>query len=222
MSFFADLGIVQPGLFCMAVLLLNLTPGPDTAFIVGQSVAHGRRAGLLSVLGISVGCAIHTMALALGLTALLAASANAFLVVKVVGAAYLVFLGVRMLIGSLRTTPARLQPDPFARRTVPRRPASRTFLQGLVTNLFNPKVVLFFLSFFPQFVADTSASKTAAFVVLGGLMVAISTVYNGGVAWVAAGATHRMRSAPRVKAWLDRIIGAAFVALGVRIAFADR
>lgn len=221
MSLFADLGIVQPGLFCVAVLLLNLTPGPDTAFIVGQSVAHGRRAGLLSVLGISVGCAIHTVAVALGLTALLAASTSAFLVVKVVGAAYLVFLGSRMLLASLRPAATMSNPTPGA-STVRHRPASRTFVQGLLTNLFNPKVVLFFLSFFPQFVAGTSASKATAFVVLGGMLVAISTVYNGCVAWVAAGATHRMRSVPRIRAWLDRAIGAAFIALGARIAFTDR
>ncbi len=163
------------------------------------------------------------MALALGLTALLAASASAFLVVKVVGAAYLVFLGGRMLVASLRPAAAMADPVPgVVDAAASRRPASRTFVQGLLTNLFNPKVVLFFLSFFPQFVADTSASKTAAFVVLGGLLVAISTVYNGCVAWVAARATHRMRSVPRVKAWLDRAIGAAFIALGARIAFADR
>ncbi len=86
MSFLDGLGIVHPGVFCFAVLLLNLTPGPDTAFIVGQSVAHGRRMGLMSVLGISAGCVVHTAALALGLSALIAASAGAFIVIKIVGA----------------------------------------------------------------------------------------------------------------------------------------
>ncbi len=221
MPFFADLGIVHAGLFSAAVLLLNLTPGPDTAFIVGQSVAHGRRTGLMSVLGISTGCVAHTLALALGLSAVIAASANAFLVIKVVGAAYLVFLGVRLIIGAGRRNAAASPATP-ALATAATPSARRTFVQGFTTNVLNPKVVLFFVSFFPQFVATTSASKALAFIVLGGLLVVISTIYNAIVAWLAGGITHRMRSAPRVKAWLNRSIGTAFVALGARIAFADR
>jgi threonine/homoserine/homoserine lactone efflux protein len=218
MSTFNTLGIVHPGVFCAAVLLLNLTPGPDTAFIVGQSVTHGRRAGLMSVLGISAGCLAHTLALAAGLSALLAASAGAFTIVKVVGAVYLVYLGARMIVATLR----RRDRAPAPRAFIPRRSGRRTFVQGFVTNVLNPKVVLFFLSFFPQFVATTSPSKGLAFVVLGGVLIVISTVYNGLVAWLAGGITHRMREAPRVKDWLERFVGAAFVALGARIAFADR
>ena len=218
MTLFHDLGILHPDLFCVAVLLLNLTPGPDTAFIVGQSVAHGRRAGLMSVLGISCGCAVHTVALAAGLSAVLAASANAFLVVKVLGAAYLVFLGVRMIVASFRRGAPVLREAPPLRSPA----AGRTFAQGFLTNLLNPKVVLFFLSFFPQFVGADSPSKGWAFLCLGAVLVAISTVYNGVVAWLAGGITRRVRAAPRVKAWLDRSIGAAFVALGARIGFGDR
>ena len=217
---FADLGIVHLGIFCAAVVLLNLTPGPDTAFIVGQSVAHGRRAGLMSVLGISAGCVVHTLALALGLSAILAASASAFTVIKFAGALYLTFLGVRMIVASLRA-PAAAAPSAAIMPT--RRPSSRrTFMQGFVTNVLNPKVVLFFLSFFPQFVATSSPSKGLAFLVLGGVMIAISTIYNGSVAWLAGSITRRVRGAPKVKVWLDRSIGAAFVALGARIALADR
>jgi len=221
MSFLDALGIVHAGVFCFAVLLLNLTPGPDTAFIVGQSVAYGRRMGLMSVLGISTGCVVHTAALALGLSALLAASAGAFTAIKVVGAAYLIFLGGRMIVASLR---APATAAPLARRVPIDASASprRSFAQGFVTNVLNPKVVLFFLSFFPQFVSTASDAKAMAFVVLGAIMIAISTVYNGLVAWIAGGVTQRIRSAPRVKAWLDRSIGAAFIALGARLAFPDR
>ncbi len=217
MSFLDTLGIVHPGVFCLAVFLLNLTPGPDTAFIVGQSVAHGRRMGLMSVLGISAGCMVHTAALALGLSALIAASAGAFVVVKVVGAIYLAYLGTRLIVASLghrATTPAPAPVDAASPR--------RAFVQGFATNVLNPKVVLFFLSFFPQFVATTSDRKALAFVALGVVLIGMSTVYNGLVAWLAAGVTRRMRGAPRVKAWLDRSIGAAFIAIGVRLALADR
>ena len=221
MHWINELGIVQPGLFCVAVLLLNLTPGPDTAFIVGQSVAHGRRAGLMSVLGISAGCLGHTMALALGLSAILAASAGAFTAIKIGGAIYLVFLGSRMIVGTLRRRDVDPSIDAVPSRLA--RPSHRrTFTQGFVTNILNPKVVLFFLSFFPQFVATTSPSKPVAFLVLGLSMTVISTVYNGSVAWLAGRITQRMRGVPRVKVWLDRSIGAAFIALGARIAFADR
>jgi threonine/homoserine/homoserine lactone efflux protein len=95
-------------------------------------------------------------------------------------------------------------------------------VQGFVTNVLNPKVVLFFLSFFPQFVATSSETKALAFVVLGAILIAMTTIYNGAVAWVAGGISRRMRALPRVKDWLDRSIGAAFVALGARLVFTDR
>ena len=228
MNLFTDLGIVHLGLFCVAVLLLNLTPGPDTAFIVGQSVAHGRRAGLMSVFGISVGCMVHTIALALGLSALIAASAGAFTLIKIVGAAYLIFLGVRMLVTTLRNKGARGNADaavgiaPSARKTARPRSAGRTFAQGFITNVLNPKVVLFFLSFFPQFVSLDSVSKGWAFAVLGVVMTVISTIYNGSVAWLAGGITDRMRGAPRIKVWLERSVGAVFIALGAKLALDER
>ncbi len=241
MTAFTDLGIVHLGLFCGAVVLLNFTPGPDTAFIVGQSVTRGRRAGLMAVLGISLGCVVHTLALAFGLSALIAASASAFMLIKIVGAAYLIFLGVRMIIATLRARPtpgdtaaakaslhptnsdaaARPSANPLASSSASSS-ASRIFVQGFVTNVLNPKVVLFFLSFFPQFVSYNSPSKGLAFAVLGGVMIVISTIYNGSVAWLAGGITHRMHGAPRVKAWLERSVGGAFIALGAKLALSDR
>lgn len=218
MSFLPSLGIVHFGLFCAAVMLLNVTPGPDTAFIVGQSVAHGRKMGVLSALGISAGCLVHTAALALGLSALLAASSGAFLVIKVVGAIYLCLLGARMIVATLRSD--RVPPHVASR--VEARPSSRrAFVRGLLTNVSNPKVLLFFLSFFPQFVDAASPSKAVAFVVLGLVLVVMSTLYNAAVAWLASGLTRRMRAVPRLRAWLERSIGAAFMALGVRIAFVE-
>jgi threonine/homoserine/homoserine lactone efflux protein len=223
-SGFASFGIVHIGLFCTAVLLLNVTPGPDTAFIVGQSVAHGRRAGLMAVLGISAGCMVHTTALALGLSALLAASASAFTIIKVAGAAYLCFLGARLIVGTIRRRPAEVGQDMALRGDLQAAHPSprRTFVQGFATNVLNPKVVLFFLSFFPQFVSVSSESKPLAFVILGVVLIMISTIYNGMVAWMAGSITRKVGSIPRVKTWLDRSIGAAFVALGARLAFADR
>jgi len=206
------LGITGFGLFCLAVLLLNATPGPDTAYIVGRSVAQGRGAGIVSALGISAGCCVHTLASAFGLSAILAASATAFGIIKLAGGAYLVYLGIRMLMAR-RQEPGAIAP-PEAR------PVRTIFWQGFVTNVLNPKVVLFFLSFFPQFVSADSQYKTAAFLVLGAVFVAMSTVWNCGTAMLAGTLARRAGSNPGVKVWLERTVGAAFVGLGVRLALA--
>jgi threonine/homoserine/homoserine lactone efflux protein len=206
-------GIIHPSIFCAAVLLLNLAPGPDTAYIVGRSVSQGRRAGILSALGVSLGCCVHTLFCALGLTALLAASANAFTVVRFGGAIYLAWLGWRMI------RRARPMEATTARETRPvvTQPLRGLVALGFVTNVLNPKVILFFLSFFPQFVATNSIHKPAAFLVLGLVFVGMSTVHNSSVAWLAGSITQRLRRAPRAKVWLERSVGAAFIALGIRL-----
>ncbi|AOJ03339.1 MULTISPECIES: LysE family translocator [Burkholderia] len=209
-------GITHLGLFVAAVFLLNITPGPDTAYIVGRSVAQGRGAGLLSALGISAGCCVHVLACAFGLTAVLAASATAFTVIKIVGAAYLVYLGVRLVFA--KQEPAAEQ---TARRGVDKS-LRQLFMQGFLTNVLNPKVVLFFVSFFPQFVSADSSHKVLAFLTLGGVFLAMSTVWSCIVAWVAGTVTQRFAGKPGVKKWLDRGVGSAFVGLGVKLATSTR
>jgi threonine/homoserine/homoserine lactone efflux protein len=223
-------GITQFPLFVAAVLLLNITPGPDTAYIVGRSVAQGRMAGVVSALGISSGCCVHSLASAFGLTALLATSATAFTVIKIVGAVYLVYLGVRLVLARPAarggTTAAALGTRTRTRTrtrtgtgtgtgTVPLR---KLFVQGFWTNVLNPKVVLFFVSFFPQFVSPGSEHKALAFLTLGAVFVAMSSIWCCFVAWVAGSVTQRFSGKPQVKKWLDRVVGSAFVGLGVRLA----
>lgn len=204
-------GIVNFGLFCAAVLLLNATPGPDTAYIVGRSVAQGRAAGLVSALGISVGCLFHCFASAFGLTAILAASATAFTLIKLAGGIYLIYLGIRMALAK----PARPTDAPVLNDE---RPLKKVFWQAVVTNILNPKVVLFFLSFFPQFVLTDAQHKTVAFLLLGATFVAMSTVWNSGTAFLAGTLARRAGRNPRVKLWLERLVGGAFVALGIKLA----
>jgi len=211
-------GITHFAFFVVAVLLLNVTPGPDTAYIVGRSVAQGRGAGLTSALGISAGCCVHSLACAFGLTALLAASTTAFAVIKVVGAIYLIYLGVRLIFAKS----AGNEPAQPPRGAAAPRPLRQLFLQGFWTNVLNPKVVLFFVSFFPQFVAAGSPHKTLAFLTLGAVFVAMSTVWNSFVAWIAGSVTQRFSGKPAVKRWLDRTVGTAFVGLGIRLATATR
>jgi RhtB (resistance to homoserine/threonine) family protein len=218
-------GIVHFPFFIAAVFLLNVTPGPDTAYIIGRSVAQGRGAGLMSALGICTGCCVHTIACAFGLTAVLAASATAFTVIKFTGAIYLIYLGVRLAFGS----PSKAQPQgeaaanaAQARALQASKPLRQLFLQGFWTNVLNPKVVLFFVSFFPQFVSSESDHKAWAFLTLGGVFVAMSVVWCLFLVWVASGVTRRLGGKPSVKKWLDRVVGSAFVGLGLKLATATR
>jgi RhtB (resistance to homoserine/threonine) family protein len=205
-------GIYNFGLFIMAVLLLNATPGPDTAYIVGRSIAQGRTAGLLSALGISAGCCVHALASAIGLSAIIAASATAFTAVKLAGGAYLVYLGLRMMLSrSGAETAGETMPENT-------RSLSTIFWQAMLTNVLNPKVVLFFLAFIPQFVRADASQKTWGFLLLGIVFTLISTVWNSGTAFLAGTLARRAGRSPRMRLWLERTVGAAFVGLGVKLA----
>jgi RhtB (resistance to homoserine/threonine) family protein len=215
-------GITHFGFFVVAVFLLNVTPGPDTAYIVGRSVAQGRGAGLMSALGISAGCCVHSLACAFGLTALLAASATAFTLIKFAGALYLLYLGVRLIFAKPATEAdaAAAEGAPLAAGAP--KSLRQLFLQGFWTNVLNPKVVLFFVSFFPQFVTTGSDYKALAFLTLGAVFVLMSMVWNSFVAYIAGSVTKRFSGKPGVKRWLDRGVGSAFVGLGVKLAMASR
>jgi RhtB (resistance to homoserine/threonine) family protein len=207
------LGIHDFWLFAASGVVLTLTPGPDTLYILGRSFAQGRRAGMLSVLGISTGILIHTAAAALGLSALLASSAAAFTLVRWVGAAYLVYLGVRMLLGP---APAG-QSAPETTPPPPPKPLA-IYRQGLFTNLLNPKVALFFLAFLPQFVDPRSPHRTAAFLLLGLEFILIGTTWSLCLACFAAAASRRLREQRASSRWLGRASGVLFIGLGARVA----
>jgi RhtB (resistance to homoserine/threonine) family protein len=207
-------GIHDFALFVTTGILLNLTPGPDTLYIIGRSLAHGRRAGVASALGISVGSVFHTGAAALGLSAFLATSAWAFTFVKLAGAAYLIFLGVRALI---ERQSELAMPAHFKRSGV-----GAVFRQGILTNILNPKVALFFLAFLPQFIDAGAPSKTLAFILLGLTFVLTGTTWCLMLAWFASAFSARLRESPSVAAWLNRAVGSLFIFLGLRLAFAAR
>jgi len=203
-------GIHDFGLFLTAGILLNLAPGPDTAYIVGRSIAQGRAAGIASALGITVGSIFHTCAAALGLSAILAASAWAFGAVKIIGGGYLVFLGLKMLLERR----ARLNvPSDFDRSTT-----MAAFRQGILTNILNPKVALFFLAFLPQFIDPTSNAKVAAFITLGLSFVITGTSWCLILAFFASAFSERLRGNQTIAAILNRAVGALFVFLGLRLA----
>ena len=208
------LGIHDYGLFVAAGVLLNLAPGQDTFYILGSSIARGRRIGVASALGISAGCIVHTFAAALGLSAILATSATAFTVVKLAGAAYLIYLGVRALIG-----PADA-PSPTGSANAAG--AALAFRRGVLTNVLNPKVALFFLALLPQFIDPASETKVAAFIALGLTFVATGTAWCLVLALAAARVRGFFARHPRVFLRMSRAVGAVFVLLGVRLALSER
>jgi len=203
-------GIHEFWLFIVSGLLLNVTPGPDTAYIVGRSVQLRWRGGATAVLGVSTGCLVHVFAAAIGLSALLAASSAAFTLVKWAGAAYLCFLGVRMLLSHAAASDPASASGAVSLRQV--------FLQGALTNVLNPKVALFFLAFLPQFVDADSPHKAVAFLLLGLVFICNGTLWCLGVAAFAARAAGRVRQSGRALLWINRTLGGLFVYLGVRVA----
>ena len=205
-------GIHDFGIFLAAGFLLNLTPGPDTLYILGRSAAQGREAGVASAFGISLGSIFHTFAAALGLSAILATSAQAFAAIKILGGAYLVFLGIRMILHRHRELAL---PSRFRRRTT-----FAAFRQGVLTNVLNPKVALFFLAFLPQFINPSSNMKIAAFITLGLTFVITGTIWCLILAWFASSFSERLRNNETIAQWLNRTVGALFVFLGLRLAIA--
>ena len=208
-------GIHEIWLFIISGLLLNIAPGPDTAYIVGRSIQLGWRGGVVAVLGIEAGCTVHVIAAAIGLSALLAASSMAFMLVKWAGAAYLCFIGVKMLLARA--------PMPAAAAANETRAISmrQVFVQGALSNALNPKVALFFLAFLPQFVAADSPHKAAAFALLGLIFMFNGTLWCLGVALFTARAAGRIRKSAHILAWINRGLGGLFCYLGVRVAMTE-
>ena len=204
-------------MFIAAGWLLNLTPGPDVLYIVSNALKSGVRAGIVAALGIVSGCFVHVFAAALGVSALLATSATAFTVLKWAGAAYLVWMGVKLLLGKGGS------PVVPAAGAAVREPADlgRIFRRGFLTNVLNPKVALFFLAFVPQFIAPEAPHKALVFLLLGLLFNLNSLPINFGYAWLAAWAARRVHAVQRAMHWMDRAAGVMFIGFGLRLAMSD-
>ena len=202
-------GIQNFEAFIVASIMLNLLPGPDNFYILGRSLAQGRNVGIASALGISAGAIFHTLAAAIGLSALIVASPTAFLTVKLLGAAYLVFLGGKMFLNSWKSIDdiKSLSGSSF----------SAAFRQGLVTNAFNPKVALFFLAFLPQFIAKDVESNFFGFIVLGFTFVATSTIWGFLLAYSSAAISKKLRDNPKYLEYINKITGTLLIGLGVRL-----
>jgi threonine/homoserine/homoserine lactone efflux protein len=199
--------------FILAGLLLNITPGADTLYIVGRSTGQGVRAGVVAALGIGAGCIVHIVAAAIGLSAILAASSTAFTIVKYLGAAYLAYLGIVMLRSHGTTQEVRA--------TLPAVSLSKVFWQGFLTNVLNPKVALFFLAFLPQFIAPDAQAKWLSMLFLGILFDFNGTLWNLFVAWSTARVSTRFKVSAPVGKWLNRLCGGLFIYFGIKLVMSE-
>ena len=206
-------------LFVVSGLLLNIAPGVDFLYVLSRSASRGTLAGVWAALGVGLGCFVHISFAALGLSAILASSAIAFTAVKWVGAAYLIYIGISML---RRRGGLTLALSTTANAVTPADSDARIFWQGFLTNVLNPKVALFFLAFVPQFIEASSPTKVQAFLLLGTIFNTTGTAWNLFVAWAAGYLARRLQLASRVGVWLNRSLGAMFIALGVRLGLSSR
>ena len=204
-------------LFIAAGWLLNLTPGPDVLYIVTHSLRSGAKAGIVAGLGITAGCFVHIFAAALGVSALLAASATAFTVLKYLGAAYLLWIGIKILLAKA----PQAAPDLMAQAAAAKaRDLGAVFRGGFLTNVLNPKVAIFFLAFVPQFIAPDADNKALAFVLLGVIFNLNAIPVNSG--WALAAAWMARRDAvQRGMHWLDRAAAVMFIGFGIKLALSD-
>ncbi len=198
--------------FLIAALALNLAPGPDMLYVIGRSVGQGRKAGIVSSLGVFVGCWVHILAAAFGIAALLRSSPMAFNVVRYVGAAYLIYLGIRMLAQRTDLTSQQLKTESLG----------AIFRQGAITNVLNPKVAIFFLAFLPQFIDAHRGSVALQIVVLGLIFNVGGTLVNLAVAYAGGTLGELLRRNQSIARLQRRFTGLIFVGLGLRLAWQKR
>ncbi len=209
-------GIHDLALFVVSGLLLNIMPGPDSLLIMTRSATQGWRAGSAAALGIGTGTFVHIVAAALGMSAILATSAAAFTVVKLAGAAYILYLAVGMLLSKRGDSAAAKAP------AIAPLPLRRIYAQGILTNVLNPKVALFFLAFVPQFIDANAPHKAIAFLILGAIFNINGMLWCHALALFTALARTRLKLNPAVTQWLNRATGGLFVWLGVKLALAKQ
>ncbi len=207
-------GIHDLPLFVISGLLLNIMPGPDSLLIMTRSATQGARAGITTAAGIGAGTMVHVLAAAAGLSAILSTSATAFMVVKYIGAAYIIYMAIGLLRSKRGGPAAPVAAPPLPYRTI--------FAQGFLTNVLNPKVAVFFLAFVPQFIDAAAPSKALAFVVLGCIFNLNGMLWCIALALFTAHASARIKLNPNVSLWLNRVTGGLFVWLGIKLALSKQ
>jgi threonine/homoserine/homoserine lactone efflux protein len=200
--------------FFMAAVLLNLSPGPDMAFILAQTARNGQRSGFAAMFGIWGGAFLHVLLAAVGLSVILATSATAFTFVKWIGALYLIWLGIK----SIRSNGASYSSDTETTQSS----NLKIFQQGVLVSILNPKVAIFFLAFLPQFVVAGAGPVSAQLFLHGALIIVVAAFIEPPLVILGARLTRYLSQKPQVAAWMDRGLGVLFIGLGARLALSDR
>jgi threonine/homoserine/homoserine lactone efflux protein len=208
------MGIENFWVFAVAALLLNLTPGNDMLYVAARSASQGIKAGVVSSIGIFVGCLVHIVAAVVGLSAIIAQSAVAFNIIKYLGAAYLIYLGIRSIVSKRRILHLKKKMQPLSYKNI--------FWQGVITNVLNPKVALFFLAFLPQFINIHSGDTYWQILFLGTWFDIGGTLVNIIVAVLFGKIGNWLSRSPRFIQWQERITGAMLIALGIKVALGSR
>lgn len=212
-----DYNLLHWSTFLVAAILLNLSPGPDMAFILGQTAGGGRRAGFSAMFGIWVGAGCHALAAALGLSAIFATSASAFAILKWIGAAYLIWLGIK----ALRSDGTSLSGNhSIPHDAMP--PDKKVFRQGVIVSLLNPKVAIFFMAFLPQFVVPGAGPTSLQLLLHGVLIIVVAGVVEPPLILLGDKLSSRVRASRRFGLWLDRSLGSLFIGLGIKLALTER
>ncbi|EIJ79090.1 amino acid transporter LysE [Bacillus methanolicus PB1] len=202
-------GIVNFEMFLVAAILLNLTPGTDTMYIVSRSISQGRTAGIYSALGITAGVVVHTLLAAFGLSVILIQSAFLFNLIKIIGAIYLVYLGFKTIMAKKTAN---------EQKSLPKEANKKIFLQGMITNVTNPKVALFFLAFLPQFIhTDAGVTSPIPFIILGLTFAVTGGTWCLITAYFASMATNKLRENSKVASVLNKLTGIIFISLGLKL-----
>lgn len=207
-------GIEHFEAYLMTAFLFIMTPGIDTVFVLNKSIGQGKKAGVYATLGVNGGIVVHTIFAALGLSIIIAKSATAFMIIKYLGAAYLLYLGISKILSKTKVTIDEAQAT--------HRSSQQHFVSGLISNLFNPKVALFFLSFFPQFIKPEAVTSPTPFIILGLTFALLGVIWFLVLTYFSATFSRAMKNNQKFNNWLNKISGMVYILMGVKIALSKK
>lgn len=209
-------GVENFTFFVVTATIFTITPGMDTLFVLNKSISQGRREAVYSALGIMAGVLVHILLATFGLSAVVEKSPMIFSIIKYLGAVYLAFLGVKALRSHQNPLDVEHSVEPMAHQGM-----WRHFREGLFSNILNPKVALFFLSFFPQFIKKEAMDSLMPYFILGAIILIIGLLWFVLLAYFAAIFSQKFKENPKISIWISRLSGVIFILMGIKVAFTE-